>query len=63
MRPSHSLRLSVLGHILQEPYAIPAGYGRGIRRVKDVFWKNELSLALPALKRLGEVTSPTPEML
>ena len=83
-------------------------YGRGIRRVKDVFWKDELSLAqaiwvlevencglflvecdaegrslftqanaegneifqrlydglpLPALKRLGEATSPTQEML
>ena len=53
----------MLGHILREPYGIPAGYGRGIRRVKAVFWKDELGLPLPALKRLGEVTSPTQEML
>lgn len=89
-------------------YGIGAMYGRGIRRVKDVFWKEELGLAqaiwvlevanfgpflvecdvqghslfaranlevnetfrplydglpLPALKRLGEVSSPTEEML
>jgi L(+)-tartrate dehydratase beta subunit len=89
-------------------YGIGAVYGRGIRRVKDVFWKDELGLAqalwvlevenfgpflvecdvegrslfaganaevnqtfqrlyeglpLPALKRLGEVVSPTEEML
>jgi L(+)-tartrate dehydratase beta subunit len=89
-------------------YGIGAIYGRGIRRVKDVFWKDELGLAqaiwvlevenfgpflvecdvegrslftqanaevnetfqrlydglpLPALKRLGEVTSPTQEIL
>lgn len=89
-------------------YGIGAIYGRGIRGVKDVFWKDELGLAqaiwllevenfgpflvecdaegrslfaqanaevnetfqplydglpLPALKRLGEVTSPTEEML
>jgi L(+)-tartrate dehydratase beta subunit len=89
-------------------YGIGAIYGRGIRRVKDVFWKDELGLAqaiwvlevenfgpflvecdvegrslfaganaqvnqtfqrlydglpLPALKRLGEVVSPTQEML
>jgi L(+)-tartrate dehydratase beta subunit len=89
-------------------YGIGAIYGRGIRRVQDVFWKEELGLAqaiwvlevenfgpflvecdvegrslfaqanaevnetfqrlydglpLPALKRLGEVVSPTQEML
>ena len=89
-------------------YGIGAIYGRGMRRVKDVFWKDALGLAqaiwvlevenfgpflvecdaegrslftqanaevnetfqrlydglpLPALKRLGEVTSPTQEML
>jgi L(+)-tartrate dehydratase beta subunit len=89
-------------------YGIGAIYGRGIRRVHDVHWKDELGLAqaiwildvenfgpflvecdaegrslfaqanaevnetfqplydglpLPALKRLGEITSPTQEML
>jgi L(+)-tartrate dehydratase beta subunit len=89
-------------------YGIGAMYGQGIRRVKDVFWKQELGLAQamwvlevenfgpflvecdtqgnslfaranaevnetfqrlyaglpePALKRLGEVTLPTEEML
>ncbi len=89
-------------------YGIGALYGRGIRAVRDVFWKDELGLAQalwvlevanfgpflvecdtegrslfsranaevnttfqrlyeglpqPALKRLGEVTSPTDEML
>ncbi|PON19450.1 fumarate hydratase [Candidatus Entotheonella serta] len=89
-------------------YGIGAMYGRGIKRVKDVYWKEELGLAqamwvlevenfgpflvecdvegrslfsranaevnetfqplyeglpLPALKRLGEISSPTEEML
>ncbi|WP_089941756.1 fumarate hydratase C-terminal domain-containing protein [Candidatus Entotheonella palauensis] len=89
-------------------YGIGAMYGRGIKRVKDVYWKDELGLAQamwvlevekfgpflvecdiegnslfsranaevnetfqplyeglpqPALKRLGEVSSPTEEML
>ncbi|GIX48940.1 MAG: fumarate hydratase [Candidatus Tectimicrobiota bacterium] len=89
-------------------YGLGATYGKGIRRVKDVFWKEELGLAQalwvlevenlgpflvecdaegrslfaranaeinarlqhlyaglppPALRRLGEVTSPTEEVL
>jgi L(+)-tartrate dehydratase beta subunit len=101
-RPYGAVYLTTVG------YGIGAMYGRGIRGVKDVFWKDELGLAQamwvlevenfgpflvecdaagrslfaqanaevnatfqplydglpqPALKRLGEVTSPYEEML
>ena len=101
-RPHGAIYLTTVG------YGIGAMYGRGIKRVKDVYWKEELGLAQamwmlevehfgpflvecdvegrslfsranaevneifkplydglpqPALKRLGEVSSPTEEML
>ncbi len=101
-RPHGAVYLTTVG------YGIGAMYGRGIKRVKDVYWKDELGLAQamwvlevekfgpflvecdvegrslfsqaneevnetfqplyeglpqPALKRLGEVSSPTEEML
>ncbi len=101
-RPYGAVYLTTVG------YGIGAMYGRGIKRVKDVYWKEELGLAQamwvlevenfgpflvecyvegrslfglanaevnetfkplydglpqPALKRLGEVSSPTEEML
>ena len=101
-KPNGTVYLTTIG------YGLGAIYGKGIRRVKDVFWKEELGLAQavwilevenfgpfmvesdaqgnslfewanreinqkflglyeglpqPALKRLGEVTSPENEML
>lgn len=101
-RPHGAIYLTTVG------YGIGAIYGRGIRAIKDVFWKDELGLAqamwvlevenfgpflvecdlqgrslfsranaevnetfqplydglpLPALKRLGEISSPGEEML